>query len=284
MSQKIENRDPADLRLHALQKQYIPEPDKQSPEWLSFVDGLSAAGPDGIPPLAVTADGRIMDGARRWLAARQIGWPTVPCITQPEEHAAALIVESLLGQRNMARCAKVYVALTLLDEFIDCAEQRRLNHIKNGVKTLEKPLNRLSSSNLTKVPWRPKEEGSVRSLAEKFGVSHETIRRAQDVVRLFAARPDLKAKWEPLLLSGDKNLWNVLSAAGGAGADQSHRTAGICTTQLEMAFARIGEHAATWEDMDEPQRETVLTHWRKAASLIPKPLRKTLVEILENAR
>lgn len=35
---KTEARDPADLRLHPLQKKYIAEPDKESAEWHSFVE------------------------------------------------------------------------------------------------------------------------------------------------------------------------------------------------------------------------------------------------------
>ena len=179
------------MRLHRLTKKYLPEPDKQSAEWLAFVDGLSGAGPAGIPPIVITADGQIMEGGWRWRGAKQLGWSEIQTVTRPEEEAALLIVESLLGQRNMQRCAKVYIALTLLPEFVESAEQRRLEHLKNGVKTLEKQL----TSNLSP----RQEEDSTRVLADKFGVSRETVRRGLEVVKLFAACPEIKVVWEPKL-------------------------------------------------------------------------------------
>jgi hypothetical protein len=270
---KTELRDPAVLQLHPLQKKYIPEPDRESAEWLSFVDAQSAAGPDGIPALVITIDGRIMDGGRRWRAAKQLGWPEMQVVIRSADDAAAIIVESLLGQRNMQRCSKVYIALTLLPEFVESAEHRRLEHIKKGVKTLEKPL----SSNSTKPE-------SLRSLGEKFGVGKDTIARAFQVIKIFAANPAIKAYWEPRLLSGEKNLWNVLSAVGGAGADQGRRAHGVEAAQLEFwnsPFAALKNAAPAWKKLDDGAREHALADWRKAALKLPEDLRAGMRKVLE---
>ena len=277
-------KDPADLRLHPLHKKYLPEPDKESAEWLSFVDGQSAAGPDGIPEIFITHDGQIMEGGRRWRAAKQLAWREIRCRIRPVEDAAALIVESLLGQRNMQRCAKVYIALTLLPEFVESAEYRRLEHLRKGIKTLEKPLKAISSSNSTKSPGRPAEEDSLRSLAEKFGVGKDTVRRGLQVVELFAKNADLKAEWEPKLLAGEKNLWNVLSAVGGAGADQSKRTDGVIAAQLDFwnsPFDGLKNAAPAWTKLDEDKREEVLDAWRKTAKKLPQDLRDGMREVLD---
>jgi ParB/Sulfiredoxin domain len=101
---KIENVDRVDLTMHARHKE-LPGPDRESPMWLAFVSALSGAGPEGIPPLIVTPDNRIMDGERRWLAARQLGWDQVPVLRRPESEAAVIIVDSLMGQRHLSKGA-----------------------------------------------------------------------------------------------------------------------------------------------------------------------------------
>lgn len=270
---KIKIRDPQDLRLHPLQKKYITDPDKDSAEWLSFVDGMSAAGVDGIPPIFITPDGQIMEGGRRWRAAKQLGWPEMQCQVRPVEDAGAIIVESLLGQRNMQRCVKVYIAIQLLEEFVESAEHRRLGHLRNKVKTLEKPL----SSNLTK-------PDSLRALAEKFGVSHESVRRAKQVHDVFTKHPEVRAEWEPKLLSGDKNLWNVLSAVGGAGADQSKREQGVVSAQMEFwnaPFDGLKNALPAWAKMDDQRKQIVMTEWRKTAKKLPQDLRDGMREVLD---
>src|SRR5512147_907280 len=118
---KIERRDPAKLRLHKLQK-HIPAPVDGSPEWNAFKDGLMASGPDGIPPLFITPDGQIMDGGWRWRAAKELQWSEINCIVRPEEHAAMLMVETLVHRKHMTRGAACYLALGFLKEFIASAE------------------------------------------------------------------------------------------------------------------------------------------------------------------
>lgn len=302
---KIEIRDPQDLRLHPLQKKYIAEPDKDAPEWLSFVDGLSAAGVEGIPPIFVTHDGQIMEGGRRWRAAKQLGWPELQCQVRPAEDAAAIIVESLLGQRNLQRCVKVYIAITLLEEFVESAEHRRLLHLRNKVKTLEKPL----ISNLSKPE-------SQRALAEKFGVSQPTILQAQRVQELFH-NPDCKEllkfwskpsspkppsievlrveqkRWremlEPQLLSGEKNLWNVISHIGGdlpGNQNQRDTSAAQSTFEFyETLFAPISENAANyhWKQIPQERREEIVTKWTAEAKTWKPELRAAILEAIQNA-
>jgi ParB-like nuclease domain len=285
--QKIEMRDPADLRLHPLTKRFIPDPDRESGEWLSFVDGLSAAGPEGVPEIFITDDGQVMEGGRRWRAAKQLGWAEIRCRIRPEEDAAALIVESLLGQRNMQRCAKVYIALTLLEPFVKSAEHRRLIHLRNGVKTLEKPLNGVLPSNLAKVPHRPKEDHSTYTLAEKFGVSAETVRRGIQVVELFEKEPEIKEVWEPRLLNGEKNLWNVLSAVAGAATDQSGRDKGVEQSTFDFyegLFTPITEKNYHWNQLSSQRREQIVSRWTEEARKWKPELRSAIMKAIQEAK
>ena len=275
-------RDPADLRPHALRKQIVLDV-KDDEQWASFVDAMSGAGTDGIPPLFISADGRIMDGIRRWEGARQLQWREIACVVRPDEDAALLVVDSLFGQRNLTRCVKTYLALTILDEFVESAEGQRLRNLKKGIKTLEKPLGRISSSDATKI-GRPSHENSLRSLAERFGVSKDTVHRAVQIYTVFKENPEIKLEWEPKLLAGEKNLWNVLSAVGGAGADQSGRGKGVEESQLEFwqnPWNGLKQAAPAWRKLDETRREAVLQEWRNTAAKLPQDLRSGMREILD---
>ena len=126
--------------MHPLHK-HLPKPDVESAEWHAFVDGLSAAGPEGIPPIFLTEEGFVLDGARRLQAAKQLQWTKLAGIYRPETEAASIMVESLLGQRSLSKGAKVYLCLNLLPDYAKSAEIRRLSNLKRGTKTLEKPRN-----------------------------------------------------------------------------------------------------------------------------------------------
>lgn len=221
-----------------------------------------------------------MDGVRRWEAARQLQWREIACVVRPEEDAALLVVDSLFGQRNLTRCVKTYLAINILEEFIRSAEGQRLRNLKKGIKTLEKPLNRVSSD-LTATGKQP---DSLRTLAERFGVSHETIRRAKQVHDIFKQDDEIRREWEPKLLAGEKNLWNLLSAIGGAGADQSKRGKGVEESQLEFwenPWNGLKHAAPAWTRLDDDRREAVLDEWRKTAAKLPQDLRSGMREILD---
>jgi hypothetical protein len=290
---KIEIRDPQDLRLHPLQKKYIADPDKNSAEWLSFVDGQSAAGVDGIPPIFITHDGQIMEGGRRWRAAKQLGWSELQCQVRPEEDAAAIIVESLLGQRNLMRGTKVYIAITLLEEFVESAEHRRLGHLRNKVKTLEKPLNGISTAGWSKL-GRPASEDSIRVLAERFGCGRELVRQAIELRKKFDADPELKVLWEPKLFTPGKgkdapiSIGAALAGIGGAPADQSGRDQGVEQSTFgfyEKLFAPLSEKAANyhWNRLPAEKREQIVATWTQEAKKWKPELRAAILEAIEAA-
>jgi hypothetical protein len=277
MKTEIHYRDPADLRLHPLQKQ-LPAPDKLAPDWLSFIAGWQAAGVDAMPPLIVTREGLIMDGGRRWRAAVQLQWPGVPTIERPEHEAAALIVDSLLGQRNLHRGNKVYIALGLMPDWVKSSEIRRLENLKRGIKTGEKP------NVFPKEQNTPSGDATVKDFCARLGVSVDIYKRALRVHKLLAADSNLRAEYEPDLISGEKTLWNVESAIKGAATDQSTRQAGVEKSQLELfgdAFENLRTCAKGWNKFSADNRQRVLDSWQKTVAAMPKELRHELRAIIE---
>lgn len=273
METKLTYHDPAELRLHALQK-HIPAPDKKSTEWVAFVDSVNAGGI--LHPLIITPDKQIMDGGWRWRAAKELELTEVACLVRPESEAAVIITESLLHRKQMTRGAAVYLAILLVKEFVQSAESRRLQNLRKGVKTREMQL---------KTPTFPVESNfpeSVRELAIRWGVSHATILQAEDVRAIFAKDAGFKAEWEPKLLSGECNLWNVKSAhAGGNPSAQTGRDEKKSFKQMQLMFEPLD--AKAWSGLDEQKQEMVITSWKTAAAKIPKHLRQTIIEILKAA-
>ncbi len=297
---KIERRDPAELRLHRLQK-HIPAPVKDSAEWNAFKDDLLATGPEGIAPLFITKDGQIMDGGWRWRAAKELQWDGINCIVRPEEDAAAIIVETLLHRKQMTRGAVVYLALSVLNEFIEAAERRRLHNLKTGKKTRETTLMPSNSAS-----------GNIGVLCEKWGVSRDTFERARTVrallhddscralaelckktnskvpgpAELGELQAKLRAEFEPALLCGEKNLWNVVSGiAGKLPGNQAHREQGVQAAQLDLftdGFAALRENAPkAWNRLGEEKRESVIEEWRKTAKALPAELRQQMKAVLD---
>jgi len=276
MNSKIEMRDPVELRLHKLQK-YLPAPNANSGEWHAFVDSIKAGGI--LHALIITSDGFIMDGGWRWRAAKQLQLTEVPCVVRDEAEAAIIITESLLHRKQMTRGAAVYLALGILPDFVAAAEQRRLGNLRRGVKTSENPLFLPKPSNLASG-----RDEKVDELCSRWGVSDETYRRARQVHDIFTKNPDIKSEWEPRLLSGEKNLWNVLSAVGGAGADQSKRDKGVIDGQLELfseTFSNLQSGGKAWGKFNDKQRDTVLDAWRKTAAALPQDLRSSMRDVLD---
>ncbi|HVU26518.1 MAG TPA: ParB N-terminal domain-containing protein [Verrucomicrobiae bacterium] len=272
---KTEIRDPQDLRIHRLHKAHIPAPDKESAEWLSFVDGVSGAGPQFIPAIVINLNGEIIDGARRWLAAKQLGWNEIRCEIHADGDAAAVMVESLFGQRDLTRGAKVYIALGLLKEFVESAESRRLANLRHGRETLEKPLKLPNFQNGSSEPQ------SVADLCARWGIKDKIYYQARKVQKIFDDRENegFKKTWHDKLIFGEASLWNVISAFGGEKTDQSKRDAGVMAKQMELGL----EGLVQWNSLPENYQESVIEKWRKTAAQIPKSLRKTIIEILENA-
>jgi hypothetical protein len=269
-------KDPADLKLHSLQRK-IPAPVKDSPEWNAFVDGMQAAGPDGIPPLFITEDGQIMDGGWRWRGAKQLQWDRLPCIVRPEAQAAVIIVETLLHRKQMTRGACVYLALGVMKEFVESAEYRRLENLRQGRKTREIAL----------VSPNPSNSDSVKGLCERWGIGWDTLDRARKVHQVFSEHPEIKTEWEPKLLSGEKNLWNVISGtAGAAPQHQTGRDNGVAQSQLELfegALDNLKSTGKTWKKLDPQRQELLIDKWRDTVKSWPAELRAAVAEVLKEA-
>lgn len=253
---KPEHRDCTSLKRHPLHKAKVAAPDKESPDWISFVETIRADGRirDAVK---ITPDGLVMDGWWRVVAARDLQLGEIPCEVNDPNEAALLIVESLTARKQMTRGATVYLALGMLQEYADAADRRRAGNIAKQRPTGEQ---RIDSKAVTSTSHS---DASQRYLASRWGVCQETVRKALEV-RAFLHDPknlgawlkdhrvevesveqtqeQLRAEFEPLLFNGEKSLWKILQAAGGRLS-----TEGLpkVEKQLELFGDRFNEFVTT---------------------------------------
>jgi len=289
---KIEFLDPAPLRLHRLYSS-LPAIPTDTPEWHGFVDALSATGPEGIPPIYVTAEGFIMDGARRWKAAKQLQWPEMGCVIRSEWEAPLLVVETLMGQRCLTKGAKVYLSLPILKEYADAAETRRLACLKKGVKILQKAL---------KVPLACS-AGSGKAatqLAEHLGVSTDTVEKAVRIRNIFEL-PQLKDHkfefqdgreltlreyFEPRLLDSNDpmGLGAVLKGFGefvdaqGNPVDHPPADRNSHLFYFERAWQGWAKQSQRWAQMDDKERFRALDVVAAVAREVPDEVLEATID------
>lgn len=234
------------------------------------------AGPEAIPPLIITKEGQIMDGGRRWRGAKQLQWERVPTIERPEHEAAALIVDTLLGQRNLPRGTKIYLAIALLPEWAKSNESRRLANLSRGVKNLKNPNVSPKKCDTSSGEF---DDHCRKAIAERFGVNVDTLNRAIRVRALFEKHPHFKLEYEPELISGEKSLWNVEAAIKGALTPQPN--AG--NEQLEFwssPFTALKRDSTKWARLGKENKEKFTTAWRETAAALHPDLRKTMSAVL----
>jgi len=288
--QTVEFCDPAPLRLHPLHK-HLPGPDVAGAEWHAFVDAASAAGPEGLPAIVVTPEGLIMDGKRRWRAAVQLQWKEIAYTTRPEWEAAALIVDSLMGQRCLTKGAKVYLCLSMLPDYAKSAESRRLRNLRIGAKTLEKPFN----------PPKPTQLDSGKGLpelCERLGCSDELVRQAVQIRKFFDApalkdhkftfqdgsEATLREYWEPIILDAvrPKGLGDVLKGIGyfvdpdGKPLAHPPPERNSHFFYFEQAWQGWAKQCAKWDGMDVADRG-------RAVEVIATCAREVPTEVLKAA-
>ena len=289
---KIEYRDPKSLRLHKHRK-HFPAIDKEMPDWIALTDSVSATGV--LTPLLITAEGFIADGAWRWEAAKDWQLKEVPVQIIPDDMVALVIAETLICRKQMTRGATVYLMVPIAKEIVMSMELRRLANLSSGRKTNEielKPQFFPVSSNSTSEEGRE----SIRSLCMRWGISKDTFYKAR-LIWQWLNEPDfaalkklheemkvavpptgelrslqetLRLDYEHLLLTGEKNLWNVESGIKGGLTGGAHEAP---VKQLELFGDALDSLATRAERFKDPA---------KAAPEIRKWLRDLEVEMCEH--
>lgn len=252
----------SDLRPHPLKRLIpkSPEWDKGGEQFNAFCDDIRARGID--TPLLIDGDGFIVDGQVRWLAAKQLNLREVPVHVTTED-AASVMLAGLLHRRHLTKSALAYVAYPLFAAAYDASRRRRLENLRKGQQIPETALNAGSGN-------------TIDEFANSIGVGERNFRYAKQLHEIFTRKPDLRAQFEPEILSGDKALGAVL--AGISGQDATKGKAKQTAAQLELfneGLGTVAKRFTYWQKFDEVTKEAARATIHETVAAMPEDLRDT---------
>lgn len=239
---KIEQVAPVGLRDDPeLDRQWPLEP-VEEPSEAAFVEDIRERGV--LMPLLVSPDGKVVwDGRRRLRAAKRLAEKvkTVPVIRCRAEDRLEVIMASLMHRRHLSESARIYRTY----HFWRKVRMRRVENLRNPLSESESTLVDSGQSGL-------------KVLAQKWGVNEDNFGRCDKVLKLFAEHPDLKAEWEPKLLSGKVSLRGLVS--GFKGLIEGKRNQGKTPEEFRrkahrMAFEAVKTLAVRLKDFESLNRE-----------------------------
>ena len=270
MTHTTEYRDPKSLRLHKLRK-HFPPVNKKSPEYIALNESVHTGG--FFHPFLITAEGYIADGGWRQGVAFDRQLKQVPCLVVPENMVGVIIAESLMARKQMTRGAGVYLLIPIFREIIVSAEHRRLANVGRNTDEID-----LKPQCFSKGSNSPSDETpTIQNVCMRLGVDKKTFRQARlvwnllndaectDLKSFFEAanrkvpaldflqkqQADFKAEFEPLLLNGEKNLWNVVSSIGGSLIGGEHE---LPQKRLELVGDALESFATRVSRFDSPNK------------------------------
>ena len=268
-------RDPAKLKIHPLRK-HFPKPDTKMPEYVALNESVRAGGV--LQPILVIVSGEmaeIVDGVWRWQAAKDWGFKEIPCIAVNPNAAGWIIAESLICRKQMTRGATAYLMMPIVKEVVQSANLRCIDNLRNSRNSGETELKTQCFSNPSNLDSVTVE--SIKTLCVRWGMSDETFRKARLVwlwlneseptalrklhaefglavpatAELKQLQEDLRSDFEPQLLNGEKNLWNVESGIKGRLKGGAHEPT---HQQLHLFGDALDSLAVRAERFDSPNK------------------------------
>jgi hypothetical protein len=260
----IQLKDPADLRPHPLKKQ-LPKPldwQKGGEAFHALVDDVRDRGID--TPLLITSAGEILDGEVRWLAAKQL---------KPAADAASIILGALLQRQHLTKSALAYLAFPLLAPALEETRRRQLANLRRGAQIPESTQTVLSGAK------------TAEQLAERLGVSRVLFFHAQKLRETFTKRPELRAQFEPPLLSGEAALGATL--AGIAGQEATKGKGKNVAGQLDLfeaGFGTLKTRFTYWQRFDDAAKAKARTVIQETVAEMPDDLRDEFERAIRAAK
>ena len=241
-----------------------------SPEMLALIVSVESHG--ALRPAIINDRLEVMDDDGRSLlyAATKAGLKEVPTIERPDEDAAAIVLDTLCARRHLTKSALAYLAFPLLDKAGESRQAIRIRGLKQGKKS---PLLIQSTTGT-----------SVEQIAASLGFERTYFYKAREVVHLFAAQADYKAKMEPELLSGEVSLQGVIAGwMGIQNTGQPRRR----SDQLDLfgdVFGKLRYHfQRTWASLEPERRQALVPQVRDTVAEMPPEVREMFAKEIRDA-
>ncbi len=242
-----------DLSVHPALRT-MPRLSKEDPRYGAMRTAWQESGV--LPPLFVTAEGRIADGRHRYWFARDMRLEAVPVIEVDEDEVPLVIVNGLAGRNHTSKGQRAYLAVPYLQSAFEAAQRRRLEVLKNGSKTTLPPVT------------------SVDDLAEKLGVGRDLLFQARRLHDAFEQDPKLREEIEPLILAEESPIGLGAALAGIAGRKATQGKArpparNSALHKFTFAWSGLAKTGNGWERWNDEERDQATEAIRKSVGQLP---------------
>lgn len=126
-----------------------------------------------LHPIVVDADDNLVAGGRRLEAVKKLGWPSIPI-------------------RRLGELSETELREIELEENLRRKDLTEIERSRDMLVLVEATSDTIDVSSHGETKGRPSEPGSLRRVAERIGVSKDTIRRAKEHVAAVDEFPDLE--------------------------------------------------------------------------------------------
>jgi hypothetical protein len=215
----------------------------------------------------------IVDGRKRWRAAKQLGMGQLPWQPVAENEVAGVILSCLIQRGHFTKSALAYLAYPLMSIAHDEAVRRRLQNLRKGQQTPE----------VQGVQFGKR----VEDFADKIGVSCRLYLEARRVHEIFRQDPEYKAQMEPRILAqpigGEHEskrpvgLGAVVAGWGGRGNKDKIR---VDRRQLDLFEDAVCSLVIRWQKLPQDERTAAL---RNQVAAMPQDLREEMADALRLA-
>lgn len=224
---------------------HIPVWARSEPDFQALLDSIAERGQDY--EVLIDSQQRVVDGRNRRNALGLLG-REVRCRHVADAEAASIALSSLANRRHLTQGARAYLTAPLLQPAVEEARERRMGNLRAGFESPDSPLSRLSGKN-------------AEDMAASLGFSRALFFQALDLHKRFAAHPELRAQFEPKVLSGELGLGSAIQAIAGklSTEGKAKKTAPV-DALLARALKSLRTRFSTgWEKLDDERKAQVTT-------------------------
>lgn len=256
-NRQVQYRSTSDLTIHKAIAG-MPRLDPSDPRYDAMRGAWLESGI--LPPLYVTALGKIVDGRHRWWFAKDMKLAEVPVIEVGEDEVATVVMAGISGRNHLTKGQRAYLSYPYLQDAWEAAQRRRIEALKVGGNL---------GNLVTKV-------ASVNDLADRLGVSRDLLEQARRLHETFAKTPAIKEVWEPRILHAEEPVGLGAAIAGIAGQAASKGkprppARNSALRNFTVGWENLIRPASHWERWTEEDRELAAHSIRETLTKIPTP-------------
>lgn len=256
-NRQVQYRPTAELAIHKAIAG-MPRLDPEDPRYDAMRGAWMESGI--LPPLYVTAAGKIVDGRHRWWFAKDMRLAEVPVIEVDEDEVATVVMAGISGRNHLSKGQRAYLSFPYLQDAWEAAQRRRIEALKAGSNT---------GALSTKV-------ASLEELAERLGCGRDLMFQAKRLHELFGKIPALKDTWEPRILHPEEPVGLGAAIAGIAGQNASKGkprppARNSALRNFTVGWENLIRPASHWDRWNEEERELAVHTIRETLGKIPTP-------------